>query len=56
MRWKDNSPKSGDTRNVCSFLLFPLKIDRETRWLEHATWKEEYCGGMWFPSEWIDSC
>lgn len=37
MRWK-NKPKSkvGDERVITSFLILPVKIGNETRWLEKA--------------------
>jgi hypothetical protein len=31
----------GDTRRRFAFLLWPKRIGIETRWLEHATWREE---------------
>jgi hypothetical protein len=34
--------KIGDKRIKRRFLLFPLCINGETRWLEIATWQEEY--------------
>jgi hypothetical protein len=29
--------KDGDERTITKFLLFPVEIDNETRWLEKAT-------------------
>lgn len=46
MRWR--RPTVGDVRTVRRFLIFPktLRIahtqDRETRWLEYATWEEQF--------------
>ena len=43
MRWKSKPiSKVGDKKIVTKFLWFPKKINRETRWLEKATWEEEY--------------
>lgn len=39
---KDNAPKIGDTRVVTRFLVFPMTIGNDTRWLELATWIEKY--------------
>jgi hypothetical protein len=39
MRWKSKInfyPIVGTQRTVEKFLLFPTKIDGETRWMEHA--------------------
>ena len=35
MRWKANKP--GDTKTITRFLLFPVCIRKEWRWLEKAT-------------------
>lgn len=38
MRWfKAKEPEVGDTRLDRFFLIFPITINRETRWLEMAT-------------------
>lgn len=38
MRWgKYNTPELGSTRTDRFFLIFPITIDGETRWLEMAT-------------------
>jgi len=43
MRWNDpEPPKIGDHRTCSGFLWWPKKIWRETRWLENATWSQEY--------------
>lgn len=48
MRWSDikkaKEPKyqHGQLRTVRRFLLFPKKIGHETRWLEIATWIQEF--------------
>lgn len=46
MRWIEKEPKKrpdvGSKRINKGFLFFPLKIDKETRWLEYARWMEEY--------------
>lgn len=35
-------PKLGDTNIYNTFLIFPRRINNETRWLEKATIKERY--------------
>jgi len=40
MRWYKEKVKLGDERVVMKFLWFPLTIDKETRWLEHACIKQ----------------
>jgi hypothetical protein len=35
-------PKNGNRRIRTQFLLFPKTIDYEIRWLEIASWEEEY--------------
>ncbi len=59
-------PNRGDIRNRKSFLLFPKKIQEETRWFEMAEWEEQYkprletgirmrqdiCMG-WVPTRWL---
>lgn len=51
MRFKQNPlPKNGDTRIKTKFLLFPKKINRETRWLEKGSWKE-MCDVYYSPSQ-----
>jgi hypothetical protein len=65
MRWTDPPvPKPGETRIVKKFLWFPKKIGKETRWLEFASWVEEYelmygdmrlhfkDPGWWYPITW----
>lgn len=60
MKWKHTMPKVGDTRRNSGFLLLPMTIDGETRWLEFATWTEEYiqiemdgeCDYFWNPIHW----
>ena len=41
MRWKEPKPK--DTRVKRKFLIIPRTFNGETRWLEFANIKEEYC-------------
>jgi len=40
MRFKKEHPKTGEVRVVFKFLLLPLEIDNETRWLEFAHIKQ----------------
>jgi hypothetical protein len=49
MRWKiESDPYIGQERIIKKFLLFPKEIKNEVRWLEQATYKEEY--GVIYPS------
>jgi hypothetical protein len=61
MRWV--KPEYGDTRDREGFLFLPKRIGLETRWLEKASWEEEYyknyteCGyryGTWEPTRWLN--
>jgi len=40
MKWKTD--KAGQKRTMNGFLLFPMNLENETRWLEKATWIELY--------------
>ena len=41
MRWRTKkTPKPGDVRHNWGFLLLPMSLDGETRWLENADWTE----------------
>lgn len=46
MKWKQKEYKNremmGQKRTVTKFLWFPKTLNSETRWLEVATWSEEY--------------
>lgn len=37
-----SQPKAGATRQVTKFLWLPLTLESETRWLEVATYTEEW--------------
>ncbi len=58
MRWTTR-PEHGATRLVTRFLWRPLAIGNETRWLECATWEEEWwepgmiLDGGWKKRRWI---
>lgn len=55
MRWQNKV--KGERRIKTKFLLFPLTISRETRWLEYATMEEKYCDyalRKWIPIKFID--
>lgn len=52
MRWK--KPHTYDQRTIRRFLLFPTKIDHETRWLEYADIQQEYNGVYWDNYVWIN--
>ena len=43
MRWVEN--QIGDRRVSSGFLWLSTTIDGDTRWLESATWEEEYREG-----------
>jgi hypothetical protein len=52
-----SSTKEGDIRTITKFLLLPVTIGNETRWMETATIKQEAhymfdvtCGASWW--EW----
>jgi len=42
-------PKLGDTRIITKFLLLPMILNDEFRWLERATIKQRW--GVWYPDE-----
>ena len=67
MRWKVNkNPKEYETRIVERFLLFPVTLNNEKRWLEKAKIEQRYiytytydCGfanpeGRWMNYRFID--
>jgi len=57
MRWKQT--QSSDIRIRSGFLFLPLCIGGEWRWLERATWEQEfyacYDGAGWENVRWIDT-
>ena len=53
MRWK--MPIFNTLRKRCGFLLLPLTIEGETRWLEFAFWAERWRGkNGWEVAYWED--
>lgn len=65
MRFTDkrylNKGDVGRTRIVSKFLILPLSIGKETRWLERCTYEEmvDMCNNefkiyRWFPNRWLD--
>lgn len=58
MRWME--PKKGDIKIRNRFLLFPKKINGESRWLEKVKYKEvyqfsyKYQTMFWEETEWVD--
>ena len=60
MKWHHKPwPVSGDRRTLTRFLLLPMRIGMETRWLVKATWEEFYMEGLfdrgrWFRHKWCD--
>jgi hypothetical protein len=63
MRRKQRLPKPGSKRTVTKFLWGPRTlstsprpyVEKETRWLERATWLEEFYYGIWKPVCWMDN-
>jgi hypothetical protein len=62
---ESRSPETGTKRTKTRFLLTPLTIKGETRWLKRATYEEEFVhsvcevtgtdmGRVWKPTRWID--
>lgn len=53
-------PNRFDTREITKFLFLPKKIGRKVRWLEKATWEEQYvrdnywCKYCWKSTKWLD--
>lgn len=67
MRWDEKvKPEVGDARRRTKFLLFPLTVDGESRWLEVCTFLEVYRENIrdgheetqiiryWEPTAWCD--
>lgn len=60
MRWNNKTTDVGGLKVNSGFLLFPMTLEGETRWLEFATWTEEYiqvamdgeCDYFWSPVYW----
>lgn len=44
MRWTRRKPENGATRVVRKFLLIPLRLEGETRWLETADIRQKAMG------------
>ena len=65
MRWYKKPekilPEKGKKRAITKFLLFPKCIKNEWRWLETATWIQQYKLNInsivytydWFDLEWV---
>jgi len=65
MKWREKNYHDGDRRICSGFLFFPkeamsLEDTTEFRWLEHATWEEEFCVDIvrgetyWLVRKWVD--
>lgn len=52
MRWA--VIPEGEYRTRSGFLLMPLCLNNEWRWLERAVWREVMDGGDWSPFAWVD--
>lgn len=50
MRWIE--PKDMARRTRRGFLFLPMKLGRETRWLEWTAWWEIH-DGAWRPYAWV---
>ena len=52
-------PKNFEKRIVTGFLIFPTILENELRWLETATWEEEYFRSsytgiaFWEKTKWV---
>lgn len=59
MRWGESVPRLGQTRVRTKYLLLPMTIGEETRWLESATFTEEFVQDgwcrVWVPIRFIDA-
>jgi len=59
MKWQSGY-NTGDRRICQRFLVFPMEVGLESRWLEYAKWEEKYhkwhvhSGGFWSKVRWID--
>lgn len=61
MHWYKEHHHYNSKRSRRRFLWLPKTIGLETRWLEFATWNEEYvrgsnvsaCGDFWKVTHWI---
>jgi hypothetical protein len=63
VKYDAQMPINTSIRKRSSFLLFPMEINGEGRWMEHAEWYEECChytwqngerGYKWKPVCWAD--
>ena len=56
MKWSlfRKEPRDKTKRLVAQFLLLPLSINGQTRWLERAVWLEQYDAltSRWIPQKW----
>lgn len=56
MRW--SYPKDGERRTISKFLIVPVQVGREMRWLEWATMEQRYIVGLyscfWHTERFID--
>ena len=60
MRWKSERPSQGDIKFKRNrFLWFPKKIGNEVRWLEKASWSDQYhynwSEGYWISEKWLSN-
>ncbi len=54
MRWK--RPGKRDIRIKRRFLWWPKEINGQMRWLERASFSQEYYGPLcWFDKDWADA-
>lgn len=51
MRWKNK--QNGDIRIKEKFILFPITLDGETRWLEWVKLEEKYSFCPYTMNEWV---
>lgn len=58
MRWIEKQPVVGEKRIIRKFLLFPLLIEDEVRWLEYASIQQKRIWDIdvykWINEKWAD--
>jgi len=57
MRWNKSTPRNGQSRYISRFLIFPLKLNGETRWMERAEIRQVYRVGAYVTDDngWIST-
>jgi hypothetical protein len=52
MKWKFKRIYLGDTRIIKKFLILPVTMEYEVRWLETVYIEELYCIDGWSDNKW----